>query len=151
VGLWRDRAAQRSTNGRQQALAPAADPRLSLLPATWDGKVCGGQAKVRGRPGGRGSDGGVGWCRAQALRALSGSTSGRLHGAAVSDCSAEQSKSGCRSAAMWRSWPAVSGRQVQVGDWTTYRCVAGLRSLSCKCCQPFEKQNLRDSRWVRCG
>jgi len=83
VGPWRDRAAQRSTNGRRQALALAADHQSSSLPVRGHGKVGGGQAELRERPGGRGDDGRVGWSREQALRALYGSTEGPLHRAAV--------------------------------------------------------------------
>jgi len=83
LGPWRDRAAQRTTNGRRQALVPAADHQSSLLPVRGHGKVVRGQAEVRERPGGCGDDGWVGWSRARASRALCGSAEGRLSGAAV--------------------------------------------------------------------
>jgi len=92
VGPWRAAAAQRPTNGRRQALVPAADHQSSSLPVRGHGTVGGGQAEVSERPGGRGDDGRVGWSRAQALRALRGSAEGPLHHAAVGDCSAMQPK-----------------------------------------------------------
>ena len=121
VGPWRAAAAQRLTNGRRQALVPAADHQSSLLPEKGHGTV--GEVKQRSVSGL--ADAGMMIGSGGVVRRRCARSTGRLKVRCIAlqlvtaaRCSR---KPGCRSETTRGWWPAQSGRQVRRDGWVNLR------------------------------